>query len=86
MGVLFVWAARDLESKTTLIRILAFGVVLGAVGRIMSMVQVGTPRLLFQIDVTVEILIPLIVVIWQARLARIAAQGGAGSAQDGALA
>jgi len=71
-GVLFVYVVPRLEEHTALIRILAAGVALGAVGRILSMVQVGEPRLLFKIDVGVELIIPLIVVLWQARLVRLA--------------
>ena len=70
VGVLFLWVIPRVEAETVLVRILSGGVALGALGRVLSMLQVGRPALLFQIDVAIETIIPLVVVLWQARLAR----------------
>ena len=85
MGALFLWVVPDVERQTGLVRILAAGVVLGAIGRVASMVQVGTPRLLFQVDVLVETLVPLVVVLWQHRVARLARLAPSGPGPDGPL-
>ena len=80
MGLLFLYVVPRVEEHTALIRLLAAGVALGALGRVLSWIDVGEPRLLFRIDVIVETVIPLVVVLWQARVA--ARFGGIGQPTD----
>ncbi len=76
IGLVFVYVIPRVEQETALIRILAGGVGLGALCRVLSWVTVGEPRLLFQIDIVLELLLPAIVVVWQARVSgREAARG-----------
>lgn len=70
VGVLFLYVLPRVERETTLIRILAAGVALGAVSRAVSWATVGEPRLLFQLDIVAELLLPAVVVVWQSTLAR----------------
>lgn len=44
MGVICAWAAFTVEQQTTLVYLIAFGVAMAAVGRLVSISQVGLPE------------------------------------------
>jgi hypothetical protein len=69
LAMLIWWMIPNFERHITLFRILCGAIFIGGVGRIISLLVVGTPPS-FQIAATVfELCVPLLAV-WQARLAR----------------
>jgi hypothetical protein len=59
-----------IESETTVIRILFVGLFLGGCARLLSLAAVGRPHSFFLILLGLELLIPVVVIPWQAALAR----------------
>ncbi|OYT91669.1 MAG: hypothetical protein CFE43_12035 [Burkholderiales bacterium PBB3] len=77
-GVINLWAAITIRSQGTLIFLLALGVLLAGVGRLVSMSQVGlpTPSALWLAYVTSELVLPVVIVLAHlatGRQARLAA-------------
>ena len=64
-GIVSLWAAVTIRRQGTLIYLLALGVCLGAIGRIISMMKVGVPEppaLWFGYAAS-ELILPLIIVV-----------------------
>jgi len=64
-GVISLWAAVTVRQQGTLLYLLALGVCLGALGRIVSMMKVGVPEppaLWFGYAAS-ELILPLIIVV-----------------------
>lgn len=67
MGLISFWAAWTIRSQGTLIYLIAFGVFMGAVGRLVSMSIVGIPepQSLWLAYLTPELVIPVIILVAQ---------------------
>jgi hypothetical protein len=68
-GVLLLWVRRRVETETTVIRGVCAVLLLAAVGRVVSIIAVGTPHLAFLFLMAVEFAVPVIVIPWQAAIA-----------------
>jgi hypothetical protein len=74
-GIIALWAAITIRQQGTLIYLLALGVCLGAIGRLISMAKVGVPdppALWFGYAAS-ELILPLIIVVAHWRTTRRAA-------------
>ena len=74
-GIIALWAAITIRQQGTLIYLLALGVCLGAIGRLISMAKVGVPgppALWFSYAAS-ELILPLIIVVAHWRTTRRAA-------------
>jgi hypothetical protein len=69
-GVAALWVAPRAATQTAVVRWIAGALFLGGIGRIISIVDVGEPHGLFVALLFVELLLPPIIVFWQARLVR----------------
>ena len=81
IGIIVVWMIPRIEEHTALFRIVVMSVFLGGIGRLISWVVVGSPNILTQILIALELLLPTLIV-WQARIAA----GGAGRSRSTAIA
>lgn len=65
MGVVALWAGVTVRKQETLVYLLAFGVLLAAVGRLVSMSKVGLPEpsTLWIGYLVPEIVVPIVMVI-----------------------
>jgi hypothetical protein len=69
-GVALLWSAGRVESSGAIIRGVAATFFLAGCSRIVSIVDVGRPHDWFVFLMVVELLIPLVVIPWQAAVAR----------------
>ena len=71
---LYLWTlAPDVAHRGTELRIASAVLVLGAAGRALAIADVGRPHTWFIVLMALEVLIPAVLVPWQARVARQAA-------------
>lgn len=78
LGVLLLWTVRRVESAGTTIRAVCAVLLLAAAGRVLSIIAVGTPHPLYLTLMAIEFAIPLVIVPWQAVVARRAVGARAG--------
>ena len=69
-GVALLRVAARPESETLTLRLLCGALVLGASGRLLSLVTVGRPSSVFLVLAAIEFAIPVVVLPWHARVAR----------------
>jgi uncharacterized membrane protein YedE/YeeE len=69
-GLVAFRAARDPKAEPTLVRLLCAIVLLGALGRVLSIRRLGRPPRLFLFLLGVELAVPALIVPWQAAVAR----------------
>lgn len=69
-GLLLISTVRRIESRATTIRAISAVLVLGAFGRLLSLLTIGAPRPLFTALMAIEFAVPILVVPWQAAIAR----------------
>lgn len=69
-GVLALRTLSRIESETATIRILCAGLFAGGAARAVAAAQVGTPPAILVFLMVVELVLPLVVVPWQAAVAR----------------
>ena len=77
LGLLVLRAARRPESETTVVRACAAGFLVAACGRVLSIRALGPPNAFQKLLLGVEIVIPAVLVPWQASVARSTELGGA---------
>jgi hypothetical protein len=70
MGLLLTWASRRVDERTVPIRIFVVTAVLGASARLVSVAQVGRPKLLTEALIAVELSI-VALGLWQRRVANM---------------
>ena len=75
LGVVLFWIARDPDRHGVLLTILMTGALLGAVARIVSIVQYGLPGRPAVVALVIEVAAPLAVLVL-IRLRRIGASAG----------
>jgi presenilin-like A22 family membrane protease len=69
-GVMVLRAVPRVESAGTTIRAICAVLIIAACARVLSIIVVGTPHPIFLALMGVEITIPVVVVPWQAAVAR----------------
>ena len=73
-GVLALRVARRVERETFLLRLLSTGLFLGGTARVISLIAVGVPDPTQIALMIVELILPVVLVVWQGALARVADQ------------
>ena len=73
-GGLLLWTVPRVEREGGLIRGLCAAVLLAALGRVVSLVVAGRPHPLYLVLMAIEFAIPIVVVPWQAAVARRAGE------------
>jgi hypothetical protein len=69
-GVALLWCIVDIERKSTFVYFLAATFFAGGLARILSLVAVGPPNAFFFTMMILELVIPVIMVVMQARISR----------------
>jgi hypothetical protein len=70
MGVLLLRAARAPEREAVVVRAVGAGFFTAACGRVLSLRSLGPPNTLQKVLMAVEFAIPVVIVPWQAQVAR----------------
>jgi hypothetical protein len=71
LGLLGLWVAPRIEQHTGLLRIICASILLGGLGRLVSMVQVGLPGPMAIVFTMFELCFPLLLLLWQAKVSRL---------------
>ena len=79
-GAALVWCVRGVERKGTFVYLLSLTFFLGGLARILSILAVGLPDLLFILLTGVELVLPLVIAYLQFRVVRAAATAPATAA------
>ena len=69
-GLAMLRAARKVEADGAAIRVICVGWFIAACGRVLSVMKVGKPDRLFRVLTVIEFALPVVVVPWQAEVAR----------------
>lgn len=69
-GVALWWTAGDLRNRAPLLRILAGTMFVGGLGRVLSSLLFGVGGLTNVVSITIELVLPIAVVVWHWRLLR----------------
>lgn len=69
-GVVAIWVARDLDARRALVPVLAGIFFLGGIGRLLSILAVGSPHPFFILLMWIELLMPVAMVLLWWRLQR----------------
>ncbi|MFF5205668.1 DUF4345 domain-containing protein [Streptosporangium sp. NPDC000396] len=70
LGIVMLTLARRVEHSGPALRAVCGAVFLGGLARVLSLAVAGPPHPLFAAFIGVELLTPLVLVVWQSRLAR----------------
>ena len=70
VGVALLASIQRVESAGLIVRVVGAGFFLAACGRVLSIIQTDTPPTLYVILMVVEFLIPVVIIPWQAAVAR----------------
>ena len=70
MGLAMLWAARKIETETTLFRALWAAIFMGGIGRVISMFAVAPPPAPFVAFTVLELAGAPFFIWWQARISR----------------
>ncbi|KQP48861.1 hypothetical protein ASG40_17825 [Methylobacterium sp. Leaf399] len=73
IGILFWTCVPGIEGKTGLFRFLTLVVVLGGLARLLGLYLTGLPSLTMLAALAVELFLTPLLCLWQARIARLAA-------------
>jgi hypothetical protein len=74
-GLLVLRTVRGIESEGRTVRAVCAILLLAAFGRVLSIIAVGPPHPLFVVLMVIEFAIPVLVLPWQAAVARRANRG-----------
>ncbi len=75
-GAVALLTARRAAGATTVVRGLALAMFAGGLGRALAWIAEGRPDSLFVVLMVIELAGPPLVVVWQSRVARAAAERG----------
>jgi len=67
-GVALLWCVKDIERKSSVVYFLALTFFVGGLARLVSIAAVGLPNRFFIAMTVIELLLPLVVAILQARV------------------
>ncbi|HEY0625173.1 MAG TPA: DUF4345 domain-containing protein [Allosphingosinicella sp.] len=70
IGIAFALSIPRIEKSSTLFRVLGFLVVVGGIGRLLSLIEQGTPGAGHVFGLAMELLVTPALVLWQGRVAR----------------
>jgi hypothetical protein len=70
VGLGFLWTVPAIESRTTVFRLLTACVVMGGLGRLLSLVLIGPPTLAHLVGLVLELVVVPLLAVWQSRVAR----------------
>jgi hypothetical protein len=83
-GVALLWCVRGIERKGIYVRLLALVFFVGGLARIVSIFAVGLPNAFFTTMTALELALPVMIILMNARVARLTglpqAEGCAGAA------
>jgi hypothetical protein len=71
LGIAFAICIPNIERKGLLFRALGLVVVIGGLSRLLSLVEAGTPSTGHQFGLAMELVTVPLLVLWQARIARL---------------
>ncbi len=69
IGVMVYAIVPTIEKQTLLFRLIITAIILGGIGRLLSVVLVGTPPALFMALIALELVGMPLLILWQSRLA-----------------
>ncbi|MCE7067006.1 DUF4345 domain-containing protein [Dyadobacter sp. CY326] len=72
VGLAFYFVIPVIEKETLACRIICFAVFFGGLGRVISIVDLGTPPVIFIYFLILELSLPILIIVWQMRVARAA--------------
>jgi hypothetical protein len=67
LGLIILWITPGIERHRTLLGLISLMIFLGAVGRFVSMAEMGTPSFFFVFFTSLELFFPLLL-LWHRRL------------------
>ena len=70
VGLVLLWSALNLDSATKVVRTVCAVLLLGALGRVLSMIAVGRPHGVYLVLLGIEVVLPVVILPWQHRVAR----------------
>jgi hypothetical protein len=68
LGLIIFWLIPSLEKQKIIFRLISLMILIGGIGRVISMIMVGNPSTLFIIFTMLELLFPLLI-FWQNKIA-----------------
>jgi hypothetical protein len=74
-GLFLLRGLRNVESATFEVRLVGAAFFLAACGRLLSLVDLGSPHAFYVALMVIEFLIPLVIIPWQSLVARGAGSG-----------
>lgn len=69
IGVCALWTIPGIEQKSAQMRLICVILFVGAIGRLLSVVQCGFPPFPYNVMAFAEIALPAVFVIWQSKIA-----------------
>lgn len=70
IGLMFVASIPRIEERAIVFRTLGFVIVVGGIGRLLSLAELGAPSLGHRFGLVMELVVVPLIVLWQARVAR----------------
>lgn len=68
LGIIIFWIIPSIEKQQTIFRLISLMILIGGIGRVISMIMVGNPSTPFIIFTLLELLFPLLI-FWQNKIA-----------------
>ena len=68
LGLIIFWMIPSIEKQKTIFRLISLMILIGGIGRVISMITIGIPSIPFIIFTVLELLFPLLI-FWQNRIA-----------------
>lgn len=69
-GLVLAWIAGDVLQRGRELRVLCVLLFLGGIARALALLDAGSPAPLFVVLMVVELVLPVVLVLWQKRVAR----------------
>lgn len=70
VGLMILWSAGDIKDRTAVLRFAMLGWFLGGLARIISWMTVGEPASWQVSGMAIELIVPVVLVLWQERVIR----------------
>ncbi len=70
LGIILLWIIPSIEKHKDVLRALSLIIFTGGIGRIISMILLGNPSILFTIFTVLELLFPLLI-LWQNKTGQV---------------
>lgn len=69
LGLIIFWIIPSIEKQKIIVRLIFVMIFIGGIGRVFSMVNVGSPPTLYKIFTFLEIISPILI-FWQNKIAK----------------